>query len=652
MLNKLKQALENQNIKESITAMGSDAAMQLDSVTEMLDDAQNSAGQKFADFMNNHPNLTGLIVWLVMILNTIGSLGSIAGKQDKDVDMDLIVKQIIEEIQEETESTDNSPDPENSKRNHARMAKKAPAKVVGPHSGAKEYTIDPIDEKLLDEIEGDVLCLIPEFETFIEPDEDGTFHVNVGESRCTIGYGNTWLDIREGDVVYRYACTKNTPEGAKKLVAEIKKHYKSNDRKYFLDRAKLHMLIETLPALKKVLKDKGLPAPEKLPRHQLAALLIAGYQMKSDMISIVQRLAKAKTDEDKINAFSWTWASKGNVDGTFARRYWLGLLYTGKITIEELLSFPIDGFNKINRPKGSKDTSSYVVENSRQNIARKKGTIHGCKFKVTKEDIEKNIKIVKNGATKETVTQHLKKHGLNYTRNRSKSKPTEKAVTKQDTKTNQSEESVFTRVAKKIKEAISDAPDVNSMMKSAKSAYDKGNYEEAAKLYSAVIANDKDNLEAYSSLVLVYKQLGDKAKGTAAGTHYEQSCDIARQGLERIKQNRNLGSDVRAKASIYYNAGLAREGMAEVYQQQKNTNKAREQYNKAKINHNNAYEAIKGKDNKKAEEYKIAKNRVEQKLNGLKKFVFNSASDKINTLMSGKENKDALKFFETDTKQI
>lgn len=631
MLDKVKQVLENKNTRENITAMGPEAAMRLDETIEMLDDMQDGTSQNFADFMNNHPNLTGLIIWLVMVLNTIGSLGPIVGKQHKEADMDQIAKQIMREIQEETDSMDNGqPEPENKN--------KVPAMGGGnPYPNAMDvYTIDPKDEKLLNERGSYVLQLLPNFETYKRLNKDGTFGRNSGESRCTFGYGDTWEDIRVGNVVYRYPCSnKYLPETAS-LVKEIKDNYKKDNRQYFIERAKLHMLVETLPTLRRALKDNNMPAPEDLPDHQLAALLLSGYQMQKDIISNVQRLAKAKTDEAKINAFAWTWASKGNLTGTFARKYWLGLLYTHKITMEDLLKFPIDKFNKINRPtakKGVWDTSSYIVGNSRQDIKRGNSTIHGCKFKITKQDIEENKRIVKLSTATETLAQHLDKHGL-----------------KKVNKEKQSKKSVLTSVVDKIKEKFTNTPDVNSVMKSAKNAYDKGNYTEAAKLYNSVIEADKDNIEAYSSLVLVYKNLGDNTSGAKAIQYYEKACDIAKQGLERIKQNKKLASFT-TKASIYYNAGLAREGIAEHHRQQKNNSEAKQQYDMAKINHNNAYKSVKGKDNNKAKTYKDAVNRVEQNLHRLKTNAFDFGSDKINNLMMHDKQNDKLNLFKKVNKR-
>lgn len=646
MLDKVKQVLENPNARENVTSMGTGAAMRLDAATEMLDDIQGGASQNFADFMNNHPNLVSLIVWLVMILNTIGSLGSIVGKQDKDADMDLIVKQIIKEIQEETDSTDNGqPDSENTHQVPAIGGRNKNAKENLYPNAVEVRTIDPKDEKLLDERGYYVLSLLPEFETYKKRNADGTFGTNPGESRCTIGYGNTWEDIRVENTVYRYPCSNEYISETATLVKEIKENYEKDNRQYFIERAKLHMLAETLPTLRKALKDNGMPAPEYLPDHQLAALLLAGYQMRVDIISVIQRLAKAKIDEDKINAFSWTWASKGNLDGTFARKYWLGLLYTNKITREDLLKFPIDKFNKINRPNGSKDTSSYRIKNSRQDIRRGKRTIHGCKFKITKQDIEKNKEIVKSENTTETLAQHLEKHGL---KNNSK----KKTVAKQDSEQKQPEKSFIVKIVEKIKDVATGKTTIDSRMKAAKDAYDNGDYSNAVTLYNNVIAETPNNLEAYSSLGLVYKKLGDKTSGNTAIANYEESCKVIGQGLNRMNQNRELASDFEHKASLYYNAGLSRDALAEFYHQKNNIHKAKEQYNKARINYNNAYEAIKGKDNKKADEYKLARDKSEQKLNGLKKTAFNTATKTIKNLIRSNENSDVSSLFETGVRRI
>lgn len=641
MLDEVKQVLENQNTREDIAAMGPEAAMQLDEATKMLDDVQDGTSHNFADFMNNHPNLTGLIVWLVTVFHTIGLLGPLVGKQDKDADMEQVVKQMIREIQEETNSANNwQPDPENTDQVPA-VGSKNKTKKENPYPGSTEITIDPRDEQLLNERGYYLLSLLPEFETYKRLNDNGTFGRNNDEPRCTIGYGNTWLDIRVGNTVYRYPCSNMYIPETAPLVKEIKENYKKDNRQYFIERAKLHMVAETLPALRKILKEKGMPAPEQLPDHQLAALLLAGYQMKADVISTVQRLANAKTDEAKINAFAWTWASSGNVTGTFARKYWLGLLYANKITREDLLTFPIDKFSTINRKiKGNWDTSLYMVKNSRQDIKRGKNTIHGCKFKITKQDIEENKKVVKSNSTTETLAKHLDKHGLNKnsgtkTKAKTVTEQKQQKVVKQnvDTKTEE-KKSIIKGYDVENNRIIVSAEDLKesttrTILAKAREYFDIGSYKDAIKKYEEALARNKNNAKAHSDLALAHIKYARSIESkNEQKKHYEAACAV-------IRAADKTNPDAKTKSNLYYNAGLAREGLADINSKDNEFDNARNQLNAAKTNYKVANKAA------PSATYKQAISRIDDKLEKLtqkQKARKNKKANKKAEFYNGIEN--------------
>ena len=71
---------------------------------------------------------------------------------------------------------------------------------------------------------------------------------------------------------------------------------------------------------------------------------------------------------------------------------------------------------------------------------------------------------------------------------------------------------------KKIKDSSSEKS--MALVNKADKKFKKGKYEEAEKLYASALETNPDNMEAYSSLALTYKMLGDKN----GSEEYYQKC--------------------------------------------------------------------------------------------------------------------------------
>lgn len=437
----------------------------------------------------------------------------------------------------------------------------------------KKYikNLDPRNERLINDTWPEYSGMIPGFESFFGLTDSGRLKYSSGESRCTIGYGNTYTFLPAGNnVFYQYECQDHSSKGRpdSPMAPEIKAHYKNNDKNWFMYQAKLHLMLETLPILRNKLARYGLPAPEKLPKNVLWALLITGYQ-RDDYDAILPKFKTAQTIQDKANAFSYFGSQRRLLRGSWDRRYWLGLLAAGKVTIKQLNSFPIDGFSELG-------IQHYVVNKSETWY---NGTM-GCKFKVDDETIKKNIQIVKK-VKAETITNHMK----NF---------------------DQSQKTKVTKgVDKTAKSVDIRAGQVKAMMADAHKSLKDKKYKEATSKYEAIIAKDKNNSEAYSDLTLAYIKLAENSKTSAEKTkYYEASCKNARLGLRS-------NPDINTSAYLSFNAGLAREGLAKHYATNKNFSKAEEQYHKAKINYDNAFKTIPNKvysnarDNAESEAYRI-----------------------------------------------
>ena len=172
-----------------------------------------------------------------------------------------------------------------------------------------------------------------------------------------------------------------------------------------------------------------------------------------------------------------------------------------------------------------------------------------------------------------------------------------------------------------------------ALVAKAAAEYRAGRLEQAADLYEQAIKKDADNMEAYSSLALMYKKLGDKNKSI---NYYEKCVAVVKEGNARMNANRSLLLDRGVKASSYYNAGLAREEMAKIYQKQGNAVEARQNYSLAVKNFETALENAREADLSAArrQSYQDAINRATREKDSLgsardKRHAMNRATTEV-----------------------
>jgi len=150
-------------------------------------------------------------------------------------------------------------------------------------------------------------------------------------------------------------------------------------------------------------------------------------------------------------------------------------------------------------------------------------------------------------------------------------------------------------------------------------AFNTKDYKNAIKCYTDAISLDEDNMEAYSSLALAYKKLGDQ---THSISDYESSLQAVKACNARMNKNKSLLHDPEIKAATYYNAGLAREEIAKLQIKANNIAGAIENYVKAKQNFVTAYNNAEEAEN--AERmilYKQAQKRMDDKVSEIEKSV-------------------------------
>ena len=137
-----------------------------------------------------------------------------------------------------------------------------------------------------------------------------------------------------------------------------------------------------------------------------------------------------------------------------------------------------------------------------------------------------------------------------------------------------------------------------------------------------------DNMEAYSSLALTYKMLGDKNKSK---DYYQKCIDIVNKCNSYMNSNKSMLLDRRVKAMTYYNAGLARMGMGRLAEKDGNISEAKKEYNLAKGNFNTALENAKmiDLDSDIINIYEKAIEDAKSKIDALKKLAFNQSTGKV-----------------------
>lgn len=395
-----------------------------------------------------------------------------------------------------------------------------------------------------------------------------------GESRMTNGLGSTWTYTR-------------TAQGAIVQSANEIGKTATNSKQENYEQVKLHLEKETLPSLRNALRGR-----DKIDGRQSVALVYAGYQRPSDMKHIAARIQDATTQQDIADAFQYT----GNMsskwkEGTLKRRWICAAYAVGAINSDDLKNMCRDAFSRVELNNILRNGHFLLdAQTVKYVLSRVNGNNTVAEFL---SDFELGRQILNNVRPEERVL---------------------------------------------ILQTVSD-PKIEKSMKllnQAEDNYAAKQYKQAAQLYEQAIAIDPDNMEAYSSLALVYKKLGDE---NSSVDYYQKTADVVRQCNGRMNANKSLLFDHVVKAATYYNAGQAREAMADLYKQQGNLSEARKNYTMAQKNYENALlniQKVEGYDSREAI-YQAAFDKM-KKL-GSKKLSFNGAQEKLNLA----ENRNASK---------
>ncbi len=382
------------------------------------------------------------------------------------------------------------------------------------------------------------------------------------ENVYTHGWGMTWSRDKNGRMKIRdYADTAaNRRKGYKPH-----KPKKSANMDVDIAETQQFLIDQVYPLIQKHMK-------RPITENEFYAICVAGYQLTGHIDEICKKLNKAKTPQQIADAFITPGYEK--YGGTPKRRWVCGMLAAGYITLPDILDAGVDNFYKTDVTTMVRKGHFVTNANTIKYVLGLPGAKKTSAVAQQTEDGRLAIKQILGRAPVKVVA------------------------------------SVETSEEKKISESM-------SLLLQAGAEYRAGRLEKAAQLYEQAIEKDLDNMEAYSSLALTYKKLGDKNKSI---NYYEKCIALVKEGNNRMNADKTLLLDRDVKAASYYNAGAAREEMARLYKAKGNQVEAKRNYELAIRNYKTALENAEmgGLGVKRKQFYQDAINRVVRQLNAQK----------------------------------
>lgn len=387
--------------------------------------------------------------------------------------------------------------------------------------------------------------------------------VQRGENVWTHGWGMTWSPDKDGNMTIRdYADTKSNKD--KKLKAHKPKKTANLDED--IEQTQSFLRGHVYGAIQKHMK-------RPITENEFYAICVAGYQLEGHIDDICKNLNEAKTPQEIADAFITP--NYDRYGGTPKRRWVCGMLAAGYINMQDILEADIDNFYQANLNTLVKKNHFVTDKNTIEYVLGLKGTQKTGDMVALVADGRLAIKQLGGYVPQKTVAK------------------------------------VETEVDKQISESM-------YLLRQASEKFMTSDYSAAAELYERAIEKDVDNMEAYSSLALTYKKLGDKNKSIE---YYEKCVAVVKKGNARMNANKSLLLDRSVKAASYFNAGAAREEIAKICLERGDKATARTNYNLAIKNYKTALENAEmgelGAERK--DSYKSAIDRVTKKLIGLGK---------------------------------
>ncbi len=237
------------------------------------------------------------------------------------------------------------------------VEKKQEQGPFGIRTTVKSKTINPSDadfvKKSLTEYWPYIAVGLTELETYREKSV-----LQIGESRETNGLGLTWHYIYDNNAVLHKH--PNTPGKTKQWTHD-----------YNYQQVQRHLIYETLPKLKNAIKDK-----KNIYAQQAIAILMAGYQRPSDMVSIADAVSNATSSQEIADAFQYYPGVKKWRDGTMKRRWWCAAFAVGAISAQDFFDLPRDAFSSITLAQVYQD-GHFIINEQTVQYALKQAKIYG-----------------------------------------------------------------------------------------------------------------------------------------------------------------------------------------------------------------------------------------------------------------------------------
>ncbi len=400
--------------------------------------------------------------------------------------------------------------------------------------------------------------------------------VQQSENVWTHGFGMTWSPDKKGNMTIRdYADTNaNRRNGL-----TPHKPKKSANMDVDIEQTQSFLRGHVYPKIQKYMK-------RPITESEFYAICVAGYQLEGHIDDICKNLNNAKKPQEIADAFiTPNYAKYG---GTPKRRWVCGLLAAGYVTMQDILNADVDNFYRADL--------NTVVRNG--HFVTNQQTIDYV-LGLAGPGEKKTSSVVRQTADGRLALQQMDGFTM------------QKTVATVESETD-----------KQISESM-------SLLLQADEKYRAGELEKAVQIYEQAIEKDLDNMEAYSSLALAYKRLGDKKNSI---NYYEKCIAVVKKGNARMNANKSLLLDRGVKASSYYNAGQAREEIAKIYRDKGDKAQAIMNYNMAIKNYQTAQENAEMADLSSArrKSYQDAVNRVMQQLE-----ILNKKNDKRQALNKG-----------------
>lgn len=342
------------------------------------------------------------------------------------------------------------------------------------------------------------------------------------EIRYTNGLGNTWHYVfNDKGQLLQKPNTKNISG-------------KSKEENY--DQVKLHLQYETLKYLRNATVGKN-----NMNERYAIALVLAGYQIPSDIKHIATRIENAKTKQEVADAFMYIGnQSKKWEDGTLKRRWVCAAYALNLINSADLL--------KMNRDCFSRVELNSIVRNGH--------------FLLGPETVKYFLSMTNNNSTVENFLSDFKE-GKNILADVYDLKQ-ERTIDLE----------VFSNQDLMIEKSM-------AFVNSGNKSFRRKNYEDAKNAYVKAIEIDPDNMDAYTLLAETYNELGKKNNSIE---YYEKVAQTVVKCNARMNDNKALLYDRDVKAETYYTAGIARQAMADLYVSANNKELAQKNYRLARKN--------------------------------------------------------------------